>query len=361
MRYMVNVLLHIGLCGLSTYTGASHSQEYSVQGTITYSSLASKKPVAPLVNYFHLSFSNCNWTIRVEMPGNTNLQFVACEWDGHDLIYSHGSFKNIANSGFVENVPVPQRTTSAAIEIVWLAYASPCYLASATNGTVLAFLPLRSKLGHISRYAIEADIETSPLAPYFPSRMQFHTSHILALNNSGAVITNSLPMPFTEVGYKSAEYLANRHTKVDGLTFPQAFIYREFRPGRRAIDAPEIESTLTIEGFATNIWTRTHQISTGTSSPQGFYAHDLRVPVPGTLYPVTNGFIPETNSPVVLAAANRASDRIALMAKTSMQRSKIFRNYFWAIAIALAVLPLFGLFWKGRIAPKKQNSHHHIS
>ncbi len=281
---------------------------YSVKGQLSYELQKPSGKNPALLWAFRLVVEDCKWKISVSEASESERRPYVYQYDGTNLSYlAFAQSAANGDSGMVEDSEVPQMWLSTAGEFAWLALASSCYFAKATNGTARSLFALRSNSGRVRRYEVPVVIKLDKLPPCLPKSVRYITDRFLLLKEDGSLETSSIASKFPSLGdaFTSGEFSSHNFTNVGGLSLPTAFEYRDYLPISDGTGSAELRLVLVVRGTVSEVEANAAAIDLSLGSRR-IYIQDLRVQTPQTLVAVTNGALPQTNTPSVLRAQKKA-------------------------------------------------------
>lgn len=295
---------------------------YQVRGFFQYNlSVDGRRDVA-LERHFEVQVEGCRWEIRVVRPEDTNNTVYVHRWDGTNLLYfmTRPERPEDAFGGLVEDCGVPFLWTSAGAAFPWLAYASGCYFRGQTNETATSLHRWKDATGQWKRFQRTCRWQLRQEHPYLPLQVQY-------------VMDERHPLwaAFQKRTFIEEEMTATDFTNVQGICVPLQFTFRAYRPQAKPALAHDVRCILVVNGKATNI----SFLAKSDHPLQGrLYVEDRRFPEVAVVYPVTNEFLPPSDSPVVAQARKLA------MTKTPRWPPRPPRKGIVVLLVAFLVLPL---------------------
>ena len=328
----------------------THAEAYSVKGAMTYEVTVPGRATAPILSEFELLVEGCTWSMKVVQVGNRDYAFDHYSYDGTNLVYysipRDQTFTNVAAR--VESVPVPHRFSPSTGDVVWLAFASGCYLKGVTNNSVICFEPLRSSNGAFRRWELPCKLSLLPEPPYLPQHFELtRTNLLLALDDDGNPFYIPLPNAFPR-GFVCTRFESTEFTNVSGLLLPSAFEYTEYRPAPGAKSENALFCSVRVRGTAT-------LLSTTKAHPdivldaRATFPHDLRVTSGLTpMYRMTNGVIPALDSSVVAGARAQIMQTHENMQKSEEAWRHLRRTFLWMLVAILVAAALYSFARRAR-------------
>lgn len=321
------------------------AQEYTIQGTFSYElTIYGQKEQPPVsLRTFELTRSKDAWRISVHVIGDAGFSEYVYTYDGTNLFYSsvptHIKYTNSLSGIVVEPSSVPQKMNYGLGEYIWLAYVSGDYFRSLTNNLALSIEPLRSRTGYIRRREVLCKFDLNSAMPFLPMRVEYMTTNLMTLTDSGEAETYPLPSPY-EKGFTSTSLISDDFTNVTDFSLPLKFQCKEYMMVPNAKSSADLFCTVKIQGAATNINTR--GVIVVPELGNGKYAiQDLRVPEPAVIYGISNGKVPPRDSAIVEKARKIAQKK--LIGTETLLHSKDTRHIqyvYISIFIVICAAPL---------------------
>jgi hypothetical protein len=263
------------------------------------------------------------WRIRSEMVNATGHWFC----DGTNVFYwpeihylpdqAHSPFKLATSIGPYKHVVVIPGTNPVGdfrVNLVWLACCSGSYLRSADR---LLSMPGGEPRHDILLWAVEDKTVLSAMPPFLPQRIDFSLNPSNALKATNSILlfpvggTIHIPSLLTN-GVLMASYQVGQFTNYSGWTIPTAFTYvqNEFPEG-----LPGSGIKYSVTGKVTLI-SETNPPKPILEAGAPIYVADTRFRDPSGLvtsmdYTLTNGILPATSAPAVLADMEKLAKKRA--------------------------------------------------
>ncbi len=271
---------------------------------------------------FVLHYSDCAWNITVQFVGDSNRESSVCSYDGTKVLYytvpSAAAIDAEASKGHklywggsVEQVPVAREMDNSGAGSVWLAYASECYFKGATNGVAFWLGTYMGSSG-TQRYEVPCTHVESLFPPGLPTEVYYTLKAQPQFDSTDQVEGFPIRAPFQD-GYALGEFKASGSTNCDGLVFPTSFSFSEFAPKFDAQTTNDLLTHAKVTGVVTQIIVGPWQWENPAKS-NGLYLEDFRSGQGGVHYTLTNGVIPDMDSPemqrlIEMARRNEATQR----------------------------------------------------
>jgi hypothetical protein len=221
--------------------------EYEVEGKLENEGyLALGKVVKDATTYFTVSVKDCRWLIQF----SADLSKVAggykqVAFDGQNLYYfgvRRDSGKNAIWGGAVSRDTVPYSAAIPRAPIIWLAFASSCYL----DAHPKKLLPPYSSA--MVRAEISAQVVRCSGGARLPRSIVFMDDGFDRTYGKPKV----RPAPYDK-GFTNAIFTALGFTKVAATEVPREFSLVVFRPSSEARSAGELEVAHVFRGIVTEI------------------------------------------------------------------------------------------------------------
>jgi hypothetical protein len=290
-------------CCMSLWAGAPVSEHwaYRATGSLSYEVHQPQLRTGVLHSDFELRTTGKGWWMRVVQRDNASFESFVYQYDGSNLVhyFTLSGPQATLPSGTVEECPVPHTSSSDLHEFIWLALASGSYFKGLTNNLALSLKPLESPVGHFRRVEVPCKFTLAERPPYVPLQVEYFRTNLAYLLETDEV--TNLPLPkLLEKGFVQGKFTCQAQTNVAGLSFPTEFDYRQFGP---TPDGKGVSCRFTVKGSVQSVALGDQ---TWPGLPERLNLEDLRHPVPGVHYRLTNGVVPNLGAPVVVSAGNRA-------------------------------------------------------
>ncbi len=302
------------------------------------------------------------WRIESGMPRNAE-EFYFC--DGTNVYYSteihsnpHDSASPMKTVDFVganNNVVVIPGTHPMGdfgANLLWLAYCSGSYLQSTNR---LLPLPGAEVRHDIESFAVEARTALSDMPPFLPNRIAFHFNKENARRAAESLFPFRSVTPFSPRvsgtnGLLRAVYQVERFTNYSGWTVPSEFTYLQSLAGADLVDSIRYRDS----GKLTRISkTAPPKPILENGKPQFVedtrFRHAQRL-VDSLRYWHTNGPLPATNDPTMLAAVQNLANNRPVVGRPAPQFGRLA---FMLLLLLITAAPLAFLTIRWRLKRRR--------
>jgi hypothetical protein len=252
---------------LSTNLFVSAEEVYTVQGTVEFNGFRPEQdvPASSYVTKFSVSVSNCLWIIRSFRP-DSDLDYFETGTDGRNVFHLN-SFETTARanaqlnassvgtvaSAKVDPGVVPRIYEAPANTVIWLTFASRCYLDSVKlDGKLDRLLDYIGKGSSLNNYLsdyhspmITATWERNAAPPRLASSIVYYDDGQLDYWESQQASQVLPPFrkrrnPPYDHGFKSAELIVSTTTNVGSVVLPLSATFSIFAPRQSGVSSNDI-------------------------------------------------------------------------------------------------------------------------
>jgi len=198
-------------------------------------------------NQFHITVSGCNWLLRLTpiMP-KPYCDYRELSYDG-TYVYSVASFEkiieaqrtnrsaNVATATITEG-PVPHDESVHEAGVLWIMFASSCYLSSVTNQRTepaITFGVPSWQYSFANRYTVKTVFKLQEKTPAVPESLIYFDEGFMRDPARSEVVTKR-EAPY-DAGFTNAVYRVLQSTNCGDLRLPTRAILETYVPARTVL------------------------------------------------------------------------------------------------------------------------------